>query len=121
MMFKELKFCLSFVLFVFMAEPAFSVQSGDEAPACKKPVHGSEQLFNIEAYRGKVVLIDYWATWCPPCKRSMPFFNDLRNELADSGFEIIAVSVDEDSEDASSFLKKYPKLDLIAKVYLLKE
>lgn len=108
MMFKKLKFCLFFVLLAFVAGPALSIQSGDKAPACSKPVYGSEQLFDIEAYRGKVVLIDFWATWCPPCKRSMPFFNDLRNELADSGFEIIAVNVDEDQEDAVSFLKKYP-------------
>lgn len=107
-MIKKFKWVVFFIGFAFMARPAFSVQSGDEAPACSKPIHGSKQLFNIDAYRGKVVLIDFWATWCPPCKRSMPFFNDLRNELADSEFEIIAVNVDEDAEDATSFLKKYP-------------
>ncbi len=98
-----------FLVFLFISfEPAWGVQIGEKAPACKKPFLESKQLFDIGAYRGKALLIDFWATWCPPCKRAIPFLNDLRNEFADSGFEIIAVNVDEETQDLDAFLKTYP-------------
>ena len=70
---------------------------------------GMEKIpLDLQQYRGKVIYLDFWATWCPPCKKSMPFLNSLRNELLDQGFEIVAISVDEDSDAAWNFLKQYP-------------
>lgn len=54
------------------------------------------------------MLIDFWATWCPPCKKSMPFLSGLRNELLEKGFEVIAINVDENSEEAQRFLNLHP-------------
>lgn len=53
-------------------------------------------------------MIDFWATWCPPCIKSMPFFNGLRNEQSANGFEILAINVDEDGNVAREFLKTHP-------------
>jgi len=81
---------------------------GQKVPFCPAKINASEQNIDFEKYRGKVILIDFWATWCPPCKQSMPFLNALRNELVSQGFEIIAINVDDDREGALAFLKAYP-------------
>jgi thiol-disulfide isomerase/thioredoxin len=70
---------------------------------------------NLEAFNldgtlpdraGRVLLVDFWATWCGPCKESFPAYSQLQKELADRGFTIIAVSVDKKPEPYAEFLKK---------------
>lgn len=62
------------------------------------------QSFNIDSLKGKVVLVDFWATWCPPCVASMPSLKKLYKEYHDKGFEVVGVSLDEDKDTLSSFL-----------------
>jgi thiol-disulfide isomerase/thioredoxin len=64
----------------------------------KKPIRLSD-------YRGKVVLLDIWASWCAPCKEEMPQLDALASRLRGKGVEILAVSIDEDRPAAESFLK----------------
>jgi len=86
----------------------FAVEEGNTVPLCDAKMIVSEQKLDLTKYHGKVVLIDFWATWCPPCKQSMPFLNALRNEKKDKGFEIIAINVDEDTQEARNFLTDFP-------------
>ena len=58
--------------------------------------------------KGKVVLVDFWASWCPPCKASFPVMADLHKRYASRGLVIIAVSVDENKSAVERFLKKNP-------------
>lgn len=60
----------------------------------------------LSDYKGKVLYVDFWASWCGPCVVSMPLLNDLRNKYKDSGFEVIAVNLDEDLLLAAKFIKK---------------
>ena len=95
-------------LFLLFCSSSFATQPGVSAPECKAKIMTNDQDLSLEQYKNKVLLIDFWATWCPPCKQSMPFLNALRNELKDKGFEIIAISVDEKPNDAKVFLERYP-------------
>jgi thiol-disulfide isomerase/thioredoxin len=63
---------------------------------------------NLDAYRGKVVVVDFWASWCVPCRRSFPWMNQMQAKYADDGLVIIAVNVDSEPDEAAAFLRDYP-------------
>lgn len=65
---------------------------------------------DLSAYKGKVVLVDFWASWCAPCRESFPWLNKMQQKNSTKGLIIIGVNVDENSEDAQQFLKKHPAL-----------
>lgn len=85
-----------------------AVEMGQPAPDCPVESGAGSKILNLSAYSGKVVLVDFWATWCPPCAQSIPFLNSLSNELKDKGFEIIAVNVDEEVAVVKPFLANHP-------------
>ena len=68
------------------------------------------EKFKLAAAQGKVVLLHFWATWCPPCTQEMPKVNALYNAMKDRPFELVAVSVDENKKDVDAFKGKM-KLD----------
>ena len=67
----------------------------------------------LDAFRGKVVLLDLWASWCAPCKDELPVLDDLAVRLADSGVVIVALSVDEDRAAAEAFLATRPHWSMV--------
>jgi thiol-disulfide isomerase/thioredoxin len=62
--------------------------------------------FAWETYRGKVVLVDFWATWCGPCRREMPNVKALHEKLRERGFAVVGVSLDEDQEALAAYLEE---------------
>ncbi|HTH45898.1 MAG TPA: TlpA disulfide reductase family protein [Candidatus Limnocylindria bacterium] len=89
---------------------------GADAPKPEVPKVGSPfpalDGFSLEGKlpdtKGKVVIVDFWASWCGPCKQSMPAFKELHEKFADRGLVIIAVSLDETKEAMDGYLKKSP-------------
>lgn len=63
----------------------------------------SGESLNLSDFRGKYVLLNAWATWCPPCRAEMPDLNNFYNEHKDKGFEILAINAGETKETASAF------------------
>lgn len=81
---------------------------GEQAPAVSLPSLTSSGDISLASLRGKVVYLDFWASWCPPCRVSFPQFEDMRQELGPQGFEIYAINVDETEADAFTFLEAAP-------------
>ena len=67
-----------------------------------------EQAVKLSDYRGKVIYLDFWASWCKACLRSMPAFNQERKYLKDFGFEVIAVNIDEIVKNGQDFILEHP-------------
>ncbi len=62
--------------------------------------------FDFSKYKGKVVLVDFWATWCPPCREELPNVKENYEKYRDKGFEVVGVSLDKDAGDLEEFIKK---------------
>jgi peroxiredoxin len=63
------------------------------------------QKIKLSSYKGKTVLLNFWATWCGPCKEEIPLMNQLLERLKKKGFIILAISIDDDDKVVSDFLK----------------
>ena len=62
--------------------------------------------FDLAVERGKLVLVDFWASWCEPCRRELPVLEQLHQQHAAAGLVVVGVSVDEQRSDAENFLKE---------------
>lgn len=81
------------------------VIAAEAIPFTAEEYHTGRQI-NFEEFKGKVVFLDFWASWCPPCIESLPAWESMRNAIASENFELIAVNVDEESEDGIEFLEQ---------------
>lgn len=81
-------------------------QSAELAPGFKLPTTQGD--VNISALKGKVVYVDFWASWCKPCKQSFPWLNDLQAKYKAQGLEVVAINLDKDRASADDFLQAVP-------------
>jgi len=63
---------------------------------------------DLGQYQGKVVVLDFWASWCGPCRRSFPWLNEMHNKYEQDGLVVIGINLDARQEDAAEFLEDYP-------------
>lgn len=87
----------SAILFVLLVLPVTGRSAAQSADAAN---------FNLDAYRGKVVYLDFWASWCGPCKLSFPFMDNLPYTFPGKDLVVIAVNVDHSRKKAEAFLRQ---------------
>ncbi len=80
----------------FLGDELYAVEVGSEAPTFSAvTLDTPAKPVSLDDYRGKVVLVNVWATWCPPCREEMPSMQALYRDFAPRGFEVVAVSIDD--------------------------
>lgn len=62
------------------------------------------ETVKLSDYKGQVVMINFWASWCGPCRQEMPLLDDMSEEMSKAGFVLLGVNLDEDVNDARGFL-----------------
>jgi len=106
--FKKLVACLLlFVFFLFPSKPGNSAQSFQAAPDFRiSDLEGKTHTLND--YRGKILLVNFWATWCPPCRAEIPDFVEVYAAEKDKGLAILGISVDDlPASELLNFVRRY--------------
>lgn len=96
------------ISFFLTAQIALALEAGDRAPAFAAPALGGKGTVELSKYRGKVVYLDFWASWCAPCLVAIPEIEKMRSEFPSEDFQIIAVNLDQKEKKALRFLSKNP-------------
>ncbi len=65
----------------------------------------NDKAKNLSDYKGKVILLNFWATWCPPCRKELPALSEIANDMKGKDFQMIGISVDENPDALVNFLK----------------
>jgi cytochrome c biogenesis protein CcmG/thiol:disulfide interchange protein DsbE len=77
------------------------------------PLVQANAPLDLDAFRGRVVYLDFWASWCGPCRQSFPWMEAMKGSYEGQGLEIVAVNLDRDRADADKFLKQFhPTFDV---------
>ena len=84
------------------------VKEGSVFPTAKLPNLSGQGATDLSALKGKVVIYDFWASWCEPCKIELPALNEMYKKYKGKGLVVIGVNMDEKPDDARAFLKEHP-------------
>jgi thiol-disulfide isomerase/thioredoxin len=88
-------------------QPAQALDKGAAAPAFTLPGRDGAAV-SLEQFKGKTVYIDFWASWCGPCRKSFPWMNEMQARYGGEKFAVVAIDVDSDSAPARQFLTQHP-------------
>jgi thiol-disulfide isomerase/thioredoxin len=95
--------------------PALAVEPGQPAPRFDLPairagagVYVPNTTVDLADYQGKTVYLDFWASWCGPCKQSFPWMNDMQARYGSKGLQVLAINLDQRATDARDFLIANP-------------
>lgn len=93
---------------MIVSTSALALEAGDRAPDFSAPALDGKGNVSLAQYRGKVVYLDFWASWCAPCLKAIPEIEAIRKELAGEDFQVVAVNLDQQTKKALRFLEKNP-------------
>jgi thiol-disulfide isomerase/thioredoxin len=87
-------------------KPALDVSSGKQAEPAFSLTDVDGKPLNLSDLKGKVVLLDFWATWCAPCKVEIPHFVEMQKKYGPQGLQIVGLSIDDDAKPVREFAQK---------------
>lgn len=88
------------------ALPCLALDVGKPVPDVELPA--SPSVARLSDLRGKLVYVDFWASWCGPCRQSFPWMNDMQRKYGARNLQIMAINVDAKRADADKFLAEHP-------------
>ena len=100
----RLKACALALTIAVFAAPSFALDAGQMAPDIELGA-GADKLSKL---KGKVVYVDFWASWCGPCRQSFPWMNDMQAKYGAKGLQIVGINLDAKRADADQFLAQLP-------------
>lgn len=99
---------VSLLVSLLASTAALALEAGDKAPDFSAPSLDGKGNVSLAQYRGKVVYLDFWASWCAPCLKAIPEIEAMRKQLAGKNFQVVAVNLDQQPKKALRFLEKHP-------------
>ena len=107
-------------LMLFVGRKAAQNRAGSGQPLTARSLQGAAapdfqlkstdgKTVRLSDYRGKAVLLNFWATWCPPCKIEMPWFVDLQKQYGGQGLQVIGVAMDDDADKQVTKISQFAK------------
>lgn len=102
------------LLFALVFTAAFALGVAGAATVPDFTFATNKGALRLDSLRGKVVYLDYWASWCVPCRQSFPWMNEMQSRYGGKGLVIVAVNLDRDTVEAQRFLVQYPADFMVA-------
>lgn len=96
------------ILLIFISFAPLSLSFAQQMSAPDFVISNDQLPKNLSALKGQVVYLDFWASWCKPCRKSFPWMNQMQQKYADQGLQIIAINLDTEKALAKAFLDKVP-------------
>lgn len=97
------------LILALLPGPALALSAGDPAPDFTLPDEQGRPV-TLSSLRGQFVYVDFWASWCGPCRQSFPWMNQLSLRTRKAALRVVAINVDESRQDAAAFLRRTPPL-----------
>ena len=103
---RALAATIGIALLALTHTPVLALDVGNTVPTFS--LESNRGKLDSASLKGKLVYIDFWASWCVPCKQSFPWMNEMHAKYADRGLQVLAINVDAKTADAEKFLTQVP-------------
>ncbi|HYM34417.1 MAG TPA: TlpA disulfide reductase family protein [Steroidobacteraceae bacterium] len=104
---KQVRLLSAAALFTLLCGASASNNTNESAPDFSRADLNGKTV-HLADYRGKLVLLNFWATWCAPCREEMPQFSEWQREYGAKGLQVIGVSMDDDAAPVKEFIAQRP-------------